>query len=132
MVLVPEDGPINLKLLGEMLSGQLILLQYVDLKPNQTVFSPGKPAEAVAEAVEQFRGLASADAGYDAELRRALGWLLNLPDPQLGAMTTRLDMSFPTGDIVQKRQFLELLWRETFADWKVEAFDPDGYELKLS
>jgi hypothetical protein len=47
-------------------------------------------------------------------------------------VTHQLRMSFPTADLTQRRQFLELLWKETFADWKVEAFDPDGYELKLS
>jgi hypothetical protein len=131
MLLVPEDGPINLSLLSTVLSDQLVELRYVVLGPEQTAFSPGKPAEAMAEAAERFQGLVCADNGWEGELRRALGWLLNLPDERLGPMTHQLRMSFPTADIAQRRQYLELLWKETFAHWRVQDFDPEGYELKL-
>jgi hypothetical protein len=130
MVLAPEDGPIDLKLLGGLLSTQIIELGYVTLRPGQDAFSPGFPAAAIADAVEQFR-VAVSDGG-EAQARRALAWLLNLPDDRLSELTLTLKMAFPVRDIAQRRRFLELLWKETFADWKVEDFEPDSYELKLS
>lgn len=130
MLLVSEDGPIHLRLLSDTLDHQLTDLKTVVLKPGEDAFSPGAPAEAIARAVEDFRQAVVADEGYEGQLRRALGWLLNLDDARLGPITQQLKMSFPEADVGRRRRFLEMLWRETFADWKVDGFDPDQYELR--
>lgn len=115
--------------MAKLLDTDLVDLGNVSLKAGEDAFSPGAPADAVTDAVEQFRTVVYAD-GWDIEARRALGWLLNLPDDRLLEVTQRLRMAFPNNDVVQKRRFLDLLWKETFADWRVEGFDPDGFALK--
>lgn len=128
MLLSSDDGPIDLKLLGSLLSTQIIELGYATPPRGETMFSPGGPVEAVRDAVEQFRMVVESDVDAN-QARRALAWLLNLPDDRLLATTSELRMAFPVADVRQRRQFLELLWIETFAGWTVDGFDPDGYEF---
>lgn len=128
MVLTRDDGPIDLKLLGEMLSDQLVELGYLSLRPGETPFSPGEPARVLGEAVERFAELAVLDEGYEARLRRALTYVLNLGDAELDVAAARMRIAFPSPDVALRRRFLELLWVRTFADWRVAGFDASAYE----
>lgn len=130
MVLTTDDGPIDLKLLGEMLSDQLVELGYLSLRPGETPFSPGEPLRVLEEAVERFTELAVIDEGYEARLRRALAYVLNLGDDELGAAASRMRISFPSPDVALRRRFLELLWQRTFADFRIANFDPSAFEQR--
>lgn len=127
MFLSPSDGPIDLKMLGSLLSTQLIELGYA----SPPLFGPTGPSPAVRDAIEHVRLVVESD-GYTNEARRALAWLLNLPDKRLIDTTVELGMEIPTSDVRDRRRFLELLWKETFAEWKVDGFDPDAFEIVRS
>jgi hypothetical protein len=124
MLLSPHSGPIDLKILANLLSTQLVELGY----SSPPLFGAAGPSAAVIDAVEHVRRVIEKDCDVN-EARRALAWLLNLPDDHLLDVTVELGMEIPTPDASERRRFLELLWRETFAEWKVQGFDPNAYEI---
>jgi hypothetical protein len=129
MNLLPEDGPVDLYLLAGALSNQLIELNYLRIPDGRSPFEPPHAA-ALEEAAQAFHDYAGLDEGFEGPLRRALAWVLNLPDDRLLAVTRRMEMAFPNADAADRRRFLELLWRRAFADWRVEGFDADAFTLK--
>lgn len=75
--------------------------------------SVGTAFSAAVLALETRRG----------DIRRALGWLLNLDDDELAQAAARAGWPVERTGIAETRKSLTRLWSEVFADWRVEDLD---------
>ena len=94
-------------------------------------FSEPRTAQMIAEAVAAFTQWVGDNAEREPEIRRALAYVLNLPDAALVATSSRLMLPLPTRDAGDRRRFLTMLWDDAFASWHVRDFDTAELEVDL-
>jgi hypothetical protein len=128
MQLSPAD-PIRLDALRHALLS-FVDLQYLRLGPEESLFDPAATGGR-EEAVEHFLTyLRDEDASQGEKVRRALAWVLNLPDAEFEATVRRLKIPVPRFDPADIRRLLELLWQRAWGGpWQVPGFDPAAYRL---
>ncbi len=85
--------------------------------------------QTIEQEVESFHDYVEDNEDRENEMRRALGWILNLKDDALLDLTKRLRMPYPNEDAAQRRRVLEMFWTRTFADWMVDEVHPEDFVL---
>ncbi|MBN1204064.1 MAG: hypothetical protein JXB05_03960 [Myxococcaceae bacterium] len=121
-------NPIRLDLLARAWTS-FVDMNYVQLPPEASMFDPDR-IERLEEAAHDFLGHLRDNNDDENEIRRAMGWVLNLPPERFYHVIHALRIPYPHHEPTEVRRFLELLWQRAWADWRVKGFDPDEYELE--
>lgn len=106
-------------------------LSFVELRylEAESIFEP-KNTDALEEAIQDFINHLRDYEDREAEIRKAMCWVLNLPPEKFKDVVYELRIPFPRFDPDEIRRYLELLWERAFSNWKVEEFDIDEYEIQ--
>ena len=106
-------------------------LSFIELSylEAESIFEP-KNAETLEEAIQSFINHLSDYEDREAEIRKAMCWVLNLPPEKFEDVVYKLKIPFPRFDRDEIHRYLELLWERAFSNWKVKEFDLDEYEIQ--
>lgn len=127
MILDSVD-PIDLAPLLKKLELQ-VELRYLELPAGVSPFDDVQAKQAIEDAVREFGVMVEDLSDQEGEIRRALSWLLHQDDDVLVGVLQRGAMSFPPASAGDQRRYLEWIWDNVFADWRVEGFDPAAFEV---
>ena len=128
-MILNSSHPIRLDYLDSAWTS-FIELNYLDLLENESLFDPER-ADILNQRVQDFIQYVSDNNDREEEIRRAMAWVLNLPPEQFQKVVYNLRIPFPRFDVGDIRRFLELLWDQTFCNWKIEGFKASDYEIKV-
>ncbi|HEY9607019.1 MAG TPA: hypothetical protein V6C85_35755 [Allocoleopsis sp.] len=123
------ESPIYLEYLDSAWTS-FIELKYLDLSENESLFD-AKHTNALNQAVHDFIQHVSDNNDREEEIRRAMAWVLNLSPAQFESVVRNLRIPFPRFNIDDIRRFLELLWEQTWCNWKIEGFEATDYEIEV-
>ena len=127
-MILPDFATINLDALSSAWLS-FVELNYVELSAGESMFDAEREND-LKKAVRSFMVHVEDNYDQEAEIRQAMGWVLNLPDDRFEQALRDLDIPFQYKKGSDARRFLELLWDRTWGDWRVPGFDPDAYELE--
>jgi hypothetical protein len=119
--------PIRLGLFGRA-TLSFVELNYLELGPEQSLYDEAF-AEARERAIHDFQTFLNDECEHEHEVRRALLYLLNLDRPRFEQRLDKINMPFPRWAPDDAHRFLVELWQRTWGSWRIESFDPDGFEV---
>lgn len=111
--------------LSPLLAGLRKQADLAALPAGQDPFAHDAGRAAVAEAAANFRAHVEDCVDQEADIRRALAWLLSQPDALLQRLYRDAMLPYPTDDAASQRRYYERLWEDTFARWQIEDAYPE-------
>jgi hypothetical protein len=115
--------------LSFVLNGLRHLVEVGDLPYGQSPFDSEEGLSTMKEGLAIFNDYVQDNEDREDMIRRGLCWLLNQDDETLIEYLLKGRMPFPNKDAEQHRRYLEMIWENTFASWRVENFDSDEYDV---
>jgi hypothetical protein len=103
-------------------------LRYLEIEPDQSLYDEAF-ADARERAIHDFQSFLEDEPEHEHEVRRALLYLLNLDRPRFEQRLRELRLSFSRWAPDDAHRFLVELWQQTWGSWRIESFDPDGFEV---
>lgn len=105
-------------------------LMYIDLPAGRSAFEHPKALRAFDDAAADFPVNVDDRVEHEDEIRRGLGWILNLDEHQFDRLLRRrLDLVLASRLVSDHRRHFELLWESAFNDWRSKPHDPRFYEV---
>lgn len=105
-----------------------------DLGADESLLDDGLEHER-ASTIDGFVDALACRPEDEARVRDALVYVLNLSPERFAALArprVQLRPRGPYQDLSDFRRWLEYIWAQVWADWRVRDFDADDYEIRPS